>query len=142
MAWVLIGFVVMLGASVLPMMHSQSALRSVTKNEAAAMIGQQYPFCLQITKRGCIFCETLRELELNSNLPVGSAVYEIEFPEELSGEDEQWLAETLPPFEYYPSLFAVNSGEIVGIDVGDLSKFEEKILPAIIEASGGSYEGE
>lgn len=132
----------MLGVGALPMMRSRPALRSVTKDEAAAMIGQKYSFCLQITKRGCIFCETLRELESKSSLPAGFVVYEIEFPEEPSGEDEQWLAETLPPFEYYPSLFAVDSGEIVSIDVGDLSKFEEEILPAIIEASGGNYEGE
>lgn len=139
--WTLIGFALMLGIALWQADSTHLAIRDVVKEEVSAMIGQRRTFCLQVSKRGCMYCETLRELEEGPNRLGGMVVYELEFPEKPSEEDRQWLEDTLPHFDYYPALFIVKAEEIVCVEINDLSEFDEEIVPQIIEANGGNHEG-
>ena len=140
--WTLIGFALMLGIALWRADSTHLAVRGLTKEEVSAMIDQRRTFCLQVSKKGCMYCETLRELEGRSNRLDGMVVYELEFPENPSEEDRQWLEDALPHFDYYPALFIVRADEIVCVEVNDLSEFDEEIVPQIIEANGGNHEGQ
>lgn len=140
LVWVLIGFVLMVGLNAWHIDSSSVAIRNVTKDEVSTMIDQRRIFFLQIGKKGCVYCETLRELEEHSDQLGNMIVYEVEFPEDPSKEDKQWLEETLPHFDYYPALFIVEADEIVCVDVNDFSEFDEKVVPKIAAANGSNHE--
>lgn len=87
-----------------------------------------------------MYCETLHELEERFKRLGGMVVYELEFPENPSEDERQWLKDMLPHFDYYPALLIVKADEIVCVEVSDLSEFDEEIVPQIIEANGGNHE--
>lgn len=119
---------------------SRLVIRNVTKDEVNAMIDQHRMFFLQIGKKGCVYCETLRELEEHSDQLGNMIVYEVEFPENPSKEDKKWLGETLPHFDCYPALYVVGADGIASVDVNDFSEFDEKVVPKIVAANGGNHE--
>lgn len=139
--WVLVGFVLMLCISFPFAAPSKLVIRSVAKDEVSAMMGHNRSFFLQVSKKGCVYCEALRELEERSDRLDGAVVYEVELPETPSERDRQWLDETLPHFDYFPALFIVGGDEIACVDVNDLSEFDEKVVPEIIGVNGGNHEG-
>lgn len=142
LVWTLIGFVLMLGVSLWRVDSTHFAIRNVAKDEVSSMINQRRTFFLQVSKQGCMYCETLHELEERSKRLDGTVVYELEFPENPSEDERQWLEDMLPHFDYYPALFIVRADEIVCVEVNDLSEFDEEIVPQIIEANGGNHEGQ